>query len=346
MPRARNLATEKKIRGVYEHPVGSGVWWINVYVDGVRRREKVGRKSDAITLYQTRKTEARREGKFPELRRTRKVTLGDLVDLAIEYTANHKDARNYVSKGAIVKEQLGATAADELTPQQIEQWLSKHCKTAATANRYRAFLSLAYRVGMANGKVDKNPARLVRQRKENNARLRYLSREEYARLSDVLSEDEPQHLPAFIVSVHTGMRLSEQHTLTWGQVDLKRRVIRLSETKNGSARTVYLNADALAALQAVQTSGQKPSDLVFSSDSKRGDYETQDWFKPALNKAGVTGYTWHSNRHTFCSWLAMKGATIKEIQELAGHKTITMSARYAHLSPDHKLSVIERLSAQ
>ena len=45
------------------------------------------------------------------------------------------------------------------------------------------------------------------------------------------------------------------------------------------------------------------------------------------------GYVWHCNRHTFCSWLAMAGATIKEIQELAGHKTITMSASYAHSHP-------------
>jgi integrase len=49
---------------------------------------------------------------------------------------------------------------------------------------------------------------------------------------------------------------------------------------------------------------------------------------------------WHLNRHTFCSWLA-----IKEIQELAGHKTITMSARYSHLSPAHRLSVIDRIAA-
>ena len=64
-----------------------------------------------------------------------------------------------------------------------------------------------------------------------------------------------------------------------------------------------------------------------------------------MDEAGIQGYVWHSNRHTFCSWLAMAGATIKEIQELAGHKTISMSARYAHLSPDHKLSVIERIAA-
>jgi site-specific recombinase XerD len=64
-----------------------------------------------------------------------------------------------------------------------------------------------------------------------------------------------------------------------------------------------------------------------------------------MESAGITGYVWHSNRHTFCSWLAMAGAIIKEIQELAGHKAITMSARYAHLSPDHKQSVIDRISS-
>ena len=54
-------------------------------------------------------------------------------------------------------------------------------------------------------------------------------------------------------------------------------------------------------------------------------------------------YTWHSNRHTFCSWLAMAGVSIKEIQVLAGHKTISMSARYAHLSPEVTASASERL---
>jgi hypothetical protein len=41
----------------------------------------------------------------------------------------------------------------------------------------------------------------------------------------------------------------------------------------------------------------------------------------------------------------MAGASIKEIQELAGHKTITMSARYSDLSPEHRLSVIDRISS-
>jgi hypothetical protein len=44
----------KSVRGVYEHPARSGVWWIHYYANGKRHREKAGRKSDAIALYQKR----------------------------------------------------------------------------------------------------------------------------------------------------------------------------------------------------------------------------------------------------------------------------------------------------
>ncbi len=73
-----------------------------------------------------------------------------------------------------------------------------------------------------------------------------------------------------------------------------------------------------------------------------GDY-CRFRFEPCLAGAKVTGYTWHCNRHTFCNWLAMAGVSIKEIQELVGHKTIAMSARYAHLSPDVTASASERI---
>jgi integrase len=214
--------------------------------------------------------------------------------------------------------------------------------SGATTNRYKAFLSLCYKLGMANGKVKDNPARMVRQRRENGARLRLLSRDEYKKLCDAIQRRCPEHLAEFIVSIHTGMRLSEQYSVTWSQVDLERRTIRLTDTKNGSARTVLLEANALAAIGPLKTAEKKPSDLVFQAEWTRND--TRGWSQPCLEEVGITGYVWHSNRHTFCSWLAMEGASIKDIQELAGHKTVAISARYAHLSPDHKLSVLERLS--
>jgi integrase len=204
--------------------------------------------------------------------------------------------------------------------------------------------SLVYREAIRNGKINMNPARLVRQRKEGGGRLRFLSREEFKALHTVIAKRFLEHVAEFVVSVHTGMRLTEQYSCTWSQVHLDRRTIELSKTKNGSARTVHLNADALAAIKSMRIPRQKPTDLVFPREGTQGRFDTRSWFQPCLADAKIAGYVWHSNRHTFCSWLAMAGATIKEIQEAAGHKTITMSARYSHLTPDHKQSVVERIA--
>ena len=330
-------------RGTYEHPADSGIWWIHYHANGKRHREKVGRKSDAIKLYQSRKADALAGRKLPELRDSKVITLSALIDDALEFVADHKDKRNYVSKAEIVRNALGSKPASELLPQDLERWLRSQCKTPATSNRYKAFVSLCYREGIHNGKVNANPARLVRQKREGGGRLRFLTRQEYERLSDVIQKRFPEHLAEFVISINTGMRLSEQYSLTWAQVHLDRRTIDLTKTKNGSSRTVHLNADAAAALESVDCKGRKNSNPVFTREGTR--FDTRSWFVPSLQDAEIEGYVWHSNRHTFCSWLAMAGATIKEIQELAGHKTITMSARYSHLSPEHRLSVIERISS-
>ena len=125
-------------------------------------------------------------------------------------------------------------------------------------------------------------------------------------------------------------------------MDFKRKVIRLTTTKNGSARNVPLNSVTLAALKEQREAvPHAASEMVFPLPGPKADCRW--WFIPALTKAKITDYTWHNNRHTFCSWLAMARVSTKEIQVLAGHKTITMAARYAHLSPEATASASERL---
>ena len=240
------------MRGVYENPEGSGIWWIHYYAAGKRHREKVGRKSDAIKLYQTRKADAAAGRKLPELRNSKVVTLSELIDDALEFVAHHKDIRNYKSKAVIVRDALGSRPAADLTPQELERWLRDQCKTAATANRYKAFISLCYREGVRNGKVTVNPARLVRQRKEGAGRLRFLSREEYDKLCAVITGRFPSTWRSSSSVYIPGMRLSEQYSCTWSQVHLDRRTIDLTKTKNGSARTVHLNSDAVAAIESLR----------------------------------------------------------------------------------------------
>ncbi|WP_084080804.1 tyrosine-type recombinase/integrase [Edaphobacter aggregans] len=50
--------------------------------------------------------------------------------------------------------------------------------------------------------------------------------------------------------------------------------------------------------------------------------------------------TWHLLRHTFISRLVMAGVDLRTVQELAGHKDIKMTIRYAHLAPEHKLNAV------
>jgi site-specific recombinase XerD len=331
-------------RGLFERPLGSGVWWINYYVKGKQHCEKVGRKSDALKLYGVRKADATIGRKLPELRATKAVTMSVLIDEVLEFVTHHKDRRNYVSKAAIVRNKFGSIAASEIKPQDIERWLRSHCKSAATWNRYRAFFSLCYQRGLKHGKVLSNPARQVDHRKESEGRARYLTEDEYNRLHEVISRRFPEHLAEFVVSVQTGTRLTEQYSCRCSQMYLDRRAIELTKTKNGSDRTVYLNADAVAALASRRNPHQKSSDHLFPREG--ATYDTRSWFKPCLKEAKITGYLWHCNRHTFCSWLAMAGASTKDIQVAAGHKTITMAARYSQLSPIHSQSVVDLISGK
>jgi integrase len=335
---------KKNPRGLYQRPVGSGVWWINYYVKGKQCREKVGRKSDALKLYEVRKANATLGRKLPELRAVKAVMFSELIDDVLEFAIDHKDYRNYVSKARIVRKEFGSMAASEINPQEIERWLRSRRRSAATWNRYRAFFSLCYRRGLKHGKVRSNPAREVDHRKESEGRARYLSEKEYQDLYEVIAERFPEHLAEFVLSVQTGMRLTEQYSCLWSQVHLDRKTIELTETKNGSDRTVHLNVDAVEALAARVSHHRRQSDHVFPREG--ATYDTRSWFKPCLEDAKIVGYLWHCNRHTFCSWLAMAGASTKDIQDAAGHKTIAMAARYSHLSPAHKKSIVDLIAGK
>jgi len=195
-------------------------------------------------------------------------------------------------------------------------------------HRYKAYLSLCYRLGIENLKVTGNPVRLIRPHQEDNARTRFLTHAEFAKLLEIVRRDHPAQAPSLIVAAYSAMRWSEQFGITWSQVDFKRMKIVGVKTKSTRKskvrrRDVPLNSVSAAALKQQQILDGNhigPKDIVFP---KPGPYADWDWWlKPALAEAKIEDLVWHSLRHTCLSWAAMSGATMREIQELGGHLTI------------------------
>jgi site-specific recombinase XerD len=337
------------IRGVYEKEPGSGVWWVRwTDLQGKLHREKAGRKSDAKTLVDKRRTETIQKRKLPEQFRC-KVTFGALCDDALEHstaTNNPKVTHDFSLKVQRLKPVFGGRDAAVITKQDILRWLTSEAEErewkASTRNRWQAAFSLIYRVGVENEKIERNPAAGIRRKTENNARVRFLSREEEATLRKVIAGRFPKFLPQLDISLHTGMRASEQFGLEWTQVDFERCILTLHKTKNGSTRHIPLNTTALAALESLRK-GDGPRVFPSARNEDEGLRGARGWFKSALEDAGVRDYTWHCNRHTFASRLIMAGVDIRTVGELLGHKSLSMTMRYSHLAPAHNAAAVDRL---
>ena len=335
---------EKRERGVYEKEPGSDIWWIRYKVDGTLHREKVGRRGDAIKLYKVRKTDALRGVKLPINLKQRGIRFRVIGDEAVAWYENHgqKDLRTFKLRMDMILRDFGDRLVEDIKPSDIDIWLGGHDWAPATKNRYKSVFSKAFKLALADGKVSGNPARLVQQRPEKNGRMRFLSAEEEKKLREAIERRCPDHMPELDIALHTGMRKGEQYSLEWPQVSFRRKRILLEETKNGSSREVPMNKSCIAAMELLHQKREHDGRVCQSKYSKDLN-DSRAWFDRCIQDAKISNFTWHCLRHTFISRLVMAGVDLRTVQELAGHKTISMTVRYAHLAPEHNQAAIEKL---
>ncbi len=329
-----------KQRGIFEKIPDSGKFWIRFAdASGRIRREKVGTREEAETRLKLRKEEAKL-GALPRLAwRRRPVPFRRIAEDALAYSDEHKRSRrNDHSRMAKLTEWFGDRAADSLTPREIEARFQGERWTPATWNRYRALLSLTYRLAIRSGRVKENPARLVQHKAENNGRVRFLTPKEEENLRKVIREKFPEHEPELDLALHTGLRLSEQYGARWRDVDFERRVLTVPLDKGGKTSHVSLNVTALLALRELRRLHCESEFVCEGMRSPRG------WFESALRAAKIKDFSWHCLRHTFASRLVMSGADLRTVAELLRDKTLAMVMRYAHLAPDYKLDAVERMA--
>jgi len=133
-------------------------------------------------------------------------------------------------------------------------------------------------------------------------------------------------------------------SLTWPDIDLKRGVITLRETKNGETRILPLTGHALDFMRQHAKVRCLDTSLVFPSRTGDKPYGIRDAFEYAVQRAGIVDFRFHDLRHSAASYLAISGASLAEIAEVLGHKSLEMARHYTHLSDARTTRVVERMN--
>jgi integrase len=297
-----------------------------------------------------------REGRYFRYSEAKRHTVAEMID---RYTAEVLPAKNPRFKEERAyqlrfwKEKIGPYTLADATPAVIAEARDELGRTPTkgqgerspgSVNRYLAALSAVFsRASKEWMWMEDSPMKKVSKLSEPRGRVRFLSDDERGRLLKVCREsDEPLLHPFVVVALSTGARQGELLNLRWPDVDLQRGLIRLLDTKNNDRRAVPLAGLALDLVKDLASVRRIDTDLVFPFKGGKQGLRTP-WEK-ALKQAKIEDFRFHDLRHSAASYLAMNGATLAEIAEILGHKTLQMVKRYAHLTEQHTSRVVAAMN--
>jgi len=316
------------------------------------------RKTDAKRWIQEVEPDIRRGRHLPTLE-ARKHTLGDLVERYVADVIPTKRSGHKKDRALLEwwQGELGVYFLADVTPALIAEARDRlsrgvtyrgRRRSPATVNRYLAALSHAFTIALREwGWAEENPVRKIRRLEESRGRIRLLSDEERTRLLKAChSSSELRLYPLVVVALSTGARQGELLGLSWKDIDFDRGVAILHKTKNRERRVLPLAGEAFRVLSDLSRVRRIDTDLVFAgAKSGRPRFPQKAWEK-ALQEAQIQDFRFHDLRHSAASYLAMSGATLAEIAEVLGHKTLAMVKRYSHLTEQHTSKVVARMNEQ
>lgn len=253
------------------------------------------------------------------------------------------------------KQQIGSYSLSDITPSLIAEYrdklshtITRHGKKMAPTTVIRYLAGLSHVLTLTSneyGWITESPLKKVAKPKIGLLRARYLKDDERERLLKACRESSNQYLyPVVILALATGMRKSEIMNLSLSSIDMINGRILLERTKNGERRLVPLKGHALEVIQVLIQEKQQNIVHLFPSKNKTQPIDLRFPWEEALKKAGIKDFKFHDLRHSTASYLAMNGASLAEIAEVLGHKTLAMVKRYAHLSESHTANVVSRMN--
>ena len=137
----------------------------------------------------------------------------------------------------------------------------------------------------------------------------------------------------------------ETWSLRWRDIDLDTGKAITRETKNKQTRVIPIQSYALELMRKKSKVRRIDTDLVFPSTvDPQKPFDFRKSWESVLREAEIKDFRWHDLRHSAGSYLAMNGASLRDIAEILGHKTLEMAMRYSHLTEAHSASVVKSMN--
>lgn len=326
---------------------GTSKYRAKVQVAGAPNKTKTFIKRADAADWAARTESDMRAGAYGAEMLAHKHTVADMIKRYLDNVLESKSTKlNYIKSQRIQLTWWLATIGEyklaALTPAVIAECKDKLAgknfseRKPATVNRYLAALNQVINTAIKEWRwMRDNPVNNITKPKEANARLRYLTKEEMPRLMEACKRERRKPLALVVLlALLTGARKNEILTLKIRDVELERGVAVVYETKNSEPRRLYLCDMARDGLADYIGGRPRSARYVFAG---RGDVPINievEW-RRALKRAGIDDFRFHDLRHTFASYFAMSGGDMAVLKEVLGHKDLTTTNRYTHLSSNH-----------
>ena len=337
--------------GVRVRPSGGQSWVLLQDAGGRSKRISLGPVSTKTVFEARRECHARRARPEPE----ETAAPAPVVPLLWDFVAGpwkeahldrYKPQTRKRTQSILARQLLpafGSKPLDRIAHAQVRRWFDRYSRTApGGANRALGIFRQIMNFAIACGYAKSNPTKGL-ERNRRPALTRFLSREEIARLHEVLDRQtrkiDRQQADIIRLLLLTGCRRGEIVNLCWSEVQGDMLV--LADSKTGP-RKVPVNSKAQAILERQPRSG---SPFVFpslSDPAKPRNAELGLWYR-ARREAGIEDVRLHDLRHTMASHAVMNGVPVPVVSRLLGHSNVQMTLRYAHIADCDTEAAAERV---
>ena len=326
------------------------VWWMRFTYMGrqVRKPTETSDKRLAEKIYHKVMTQVA-EGKWFERQPDDNKTFSEMIEKYMsEYSILKASSSSLRDRGIakLLLSYFGDYYLKDISPSLIIDYKSFRRKKGtlpATIERELSLMKRAFNLAVKEWEWCKdNPVSRVSRERFNNQIERWLTHEEE---SSFMAACPDGFKEIIIFALNTGMRQGEILNLEWPHVDLFRKTVTITRSKNGERRTIPLNQSALEVLKSKAKVRHIKSHYIFTSQNgtRIDQANLLKVFYQALKKSNVLKFRFHDLRHTFATRLVQANVDLYTVSKLLGHKDIKMSQRYSHHCPESLRGGVEVL---